>query len=102
MKRNCRLILTDICRGGFETRPYACRRNASRAGALATAGFGWALVQTHILPSWVGWVTLVWGLVFAAISLRMAMARAVRDTPNAIPLLPMVMQLVIGIALLVK
>ena len=70
-------------------------------GLLATAGFGWALLQTGILPSWVGWVTLGWGLFFAAVSLRMAGARAVR-APNGIPLLPMVMQLVIGISLLVK
>jgi hypothetical protein len=69
---------------------------------LATAGFGWALLNTHILPSWVGWVTLAWGLVFAGISLRMAAGRGVREDLNGIPLLPMVMQLVIGISLLVK
>jgi len=68
---------------------------------LATVGFGWALLQTGLLPSWVGWVTLAWGLFFSGISLKMAGARAVRATPNAIPLLPMVMQLVIGISLLV-
>jgi hypothetical protein len=69
---------------------------------LGTAGFGWALLRTGFLPSWVGWVTLAWGLFFAGISLKMAGTRAVRATPNAIPLLPMVMQLVIGISLLVK
>jgi hypothetical protein len=69
---------------------------------LGTAGFGWALLRTGFLPSWVGWVTLAWGLIFAGISLKMAGTRAVRATPNAIPLLPMVMQLVIGISLLVK
>jgi len=71
-------------------------------GLLATARFGWALLQTGLLPSWVGWVTLGWGLIFAGISLKMAGARRLRATPNAIPLLPMVMQLVIGISLLVK
>jgi len=71
-------------------------------GLLATAGFGWALLQTGLLPRWVGWVTLGWGLLFAGISLKMAGTRALRGTPNAIPLLPMVMQLVIGISLLVK
>ena len=71
-------------------------------GLLATAGFGWALLQTGFLPSWVGWITLGWGLFFAGISLKMAGARPVRATLNGVPLLPMVMQLVIGISLLVK
>lgn len=71
-------------------------------GLLATAGFGWALLQTGILPSWVGWVTLGWGLFFGGISLKMAVARSVRADLNAVPLLPMVMQLVIGLSLLVK
>jgi hypothetical protein len=71
-------------------------------GLLATAGFGWALLETGILPGWVGWVTLGWGLFFGGISLKMAWARSVRATLNGIPLLPMVMQLVIGISLLVK
>jgi len=69
---------------------------------LGTAGFGWALLQTGLLLSWVGWITLAWGLFFAGMSLKMAGTRAVRATPNAIPLLPMVMQLTIGISLLVK
>ncbi|HLE81944.1 MAG TPA: hypothetical protein VJA25_11695 [Dehalococcoidia bacterium] len=55
-----------------------------------------------LLPSWIGWITLAWGLFFAGMSLKMAGTRAVRATPNALPLLPMVMQLVIGISLLVK
>jgi hypothetical protein len=71
-------------------------------GLLATAGFGWALLQTGILPSWVGWVTLGWGLLFTAISLKTTAARPVRADLNGVPLLPMVMQLVIGISLLVK
>jgi hypothetical protein len=71
-------------------------------GLLSTAGFGWALLETNILPSWVAWVTLGWGLFFAGISMKMAGARPVRATPNGIPLLPMVMQLVIGVSLLVK
>jgi hypothetical protein len=69
---------------------------------LGTAGFGWALLQTGLLLSWVGWITLAWGLFFAGMSLKMAGTRAVRATPNTIPLLPMVMQLIIGISLLVK
>ena len=34
-------------------------------GLMATAGFGWALLQTGMLPSWVGWGTLGWGLLWA-------------------------------------
>jgi Domain of unknown function (DUF4386) len=60
---------------------------------LATAGFGWALTQTGIVPSWVGWLTLGWGVLWAGIHLR---------TKETIPLLPMVMQVVIGISLLLK
>jgi hypothetical protein len=62
-------------------------------GLLATAGFGWALLQTGMLPSWVGVVTLGWGLLWAGWSLK---------NSEGIPLLPMVMQIVIGISLLLK
>ena len=62
-------------------------------GLLATAGFGWAILQTGMLPSWVGWVTLVWGVLWAAVFVK---------TANGFPLLPMVMQVVIGISLLLK
>jgi hypothetical protein len=60
---------------------------------LATAGFGWALLQTGLLPSWVGWLTLEFGVFWAAVFLK---------TRETIPLLPMVMQLVIGVFLLLK
>ena len=60
---------------------------------LATAGFGWALLQTGILPSWVGWITLGWGMLWAGLFLK---------TSEGIPLLPMVMQIVIGSSLLLK
>ena len=62
-------------------------------GLLATAGFGWALLQTGMLPSWVGWVTLGWGVFWTGVFLK---------TANGFPLLPMVMQVVIGISLLLK
>lgn len=62
-------------------------------GLLATAGFGGALLQTGLLPGWVGWVTVGWGLLWAGVHLR---------SDETIPLLPMVMQLVIGIFLLLK
>jgi hypothetical protein len=62
-------------------------------GLLATAGFGWALLQTGLLPSWVGWMTLGFGVVWAGVFLK---------TSEAIPLLPMVMQIVIGVSLLLN
>lgn len=62
-------------------------------GLLATAGFGWALLETGILPGWVGWLCLGFGLFWTGTFLK---------TREAIPLLPMVMQLVIGVALLVR
>lgn len=62
-------------------------------GLLATAGFGWALLRTGVVPSWVGWVTLGWGVLWAAVFVK---------TANGFPLLPMVMQVVIGVALLLK
>jgi hypothetical protein len=62
-------------------------------GLLATAGFGWALLQTGFLPGWVGWVTLGWGLLWTLAFLK---------TSNGIPLLPMVMPVVIGISLILK
>jgi hypothetical protein len=60
---------------------------------LATAGFGWALLQTGLLPSWVGWITLGFGVFWAGVFLK---------TREAIPLLPMVMPVVMGIYLLLK
>ena len=62
-------------------------------GLLATAGFGWAVLQTGVLPSWIGWMTLGWGVVWAGVFLK---------TSEGIPLLPMVMQVVIGVSLLLK
>ena len=62
-------------------------------GLMATAGFGWALLQTGLLPSWVGWVTVGWGLLWAGWFLKAS---------EGFPLLPMVMQIVIGLSLLLK
>ena len=62
-------------------------------GLLATAGFGWALLQTGLVPGWVGWMTLGFGVAWAGVHLR---------SDETIPLLPMVMQVVIGISLLLK
>ncbi len=60
---------------------------------LATIGFGWALLQTGLLSGWVGWFTLGFGVFWAGVFLK---------TRETIPLLPMVMQIVIGVALMVK
>lgn len=62
-------------------------------GLLATAGFGWALLQTGILPSWVGWLCLGFGVFWTGVFLK---------TREAVPLLPMVMPVVIGVALLLR
>lgn len=62
-------------------------------GLLATAGFGWALLQTGMLPSWVGWLTVGWGVLWTGVHLR---------SDETIPLLPMVMQIVMGTSLLLK
>jgi hypothetical protein len=62
-------------------------------GLLATAGFGWALLGAGLLSGWVGWAAIGWGLLWAVVHLR---------SNETVPLLPMVMPVVIGIALLVK
>jgi hypothetical protein len=62
-------------------------------GLLATAGFGWALLQTGMLPSWVGWLAVAWGLLWSGVTLRGA---------EGIPLLPMVIPAVIGVALVIR
>ena len=62
-------------------------------GLVATAGFGWALLLTGTLPAWVALATVGWGVAWAGVALV---------TSEAIPLLPMVMPLVIGISLLVS
>jgi hypothetical protein len=62
-------------------------------GLLATAGFGWALLQTPVLSEWVGWLAVAWGLLWAGVTLM---------SSEGIPLLPMVMPAVIGIALVIS
>lgn len=29
---------------------------------IAVAGYGWAILETRLLPRWVGWFTAVWSL----------------------------------------
>jgi hypothetical protein len=60
---------------------------------LSTAGFGWTLLETGLLPTWVGWAVIGWGLLWIAVHLR---------SNETIPLLPMVMPVVVGTALLFK
>ena len=62
-------------------------------GLVATAGFGLAVLHTGMLPAWVAWVTIGWGVAWTGLSVRGS---------EGIPLLPMVMPLVLGISLLVK
>ena len=62
-------------------------------GLVATAGFGWALLQTGLIPAWVAWATVGWGVAWAGVSLV---------TSEGIPLLPMVTPIAIGLCLLVR
>ena len=56
----------------------------------ATAGFGWSILRTGLLPPWVGWASLGWGVLWLLASLAGA----------GIPGLLFIMPAVIGSALL--
>jgi hypothetical protein len=60
---------------------------------LAIAGYGWALLQTGLLPQWVGWVSIAWSVFWLGHFI------VIQDT---IPLLHHVIPLVIGIALILQ
>jgi hypothetical protein len=61
---------------------------------LAQAAFGAALIQTGLVPSWVGWATIIWNLAWL-ICLPVTSPRDIY-----FPVLHHVAPLVIGIALL--
>jgi hypothetical protein len=63
------------------------------AGMLATALYGWAILQTGLLPGWIGWLSIGWGLLWIVLTLV-----AGEGFPLALYILPFV----IGIALLVQ
>ena len=61
-------------------------------GYLATAGFGLAILQTAILPAWLGWVSIIWsGAWLVIVTLGWG-----------IPAFAVVMPFVIGLALLIQ
>ncbi len=57
----------------------------------ATAGFGWSILRTGFLPSWVGQVTIGWGILWLVASLFGA----------GLPGLLFIMPAVIGVVLLI-
>lgn len=57
-------------------------------GLAAQAGFGAALIQTEILPAWVGQTTVVWSLLWLLV------------VGLGIPAILFIMPAVIGVALL--
>jgi hypothetical protein len=61
---------------------------------LATAAYGGALLQTELLPKWLGWLTLVVGL-FGVISFVVGLP-TIFSIPAGVHLMP----LLIGIVLL--
>jgi hypothetical protein len=70
--------------------------NAFRVGYIvhlaATAGFGWSILRTRLLPSWAGWFSLGWGVLwFAGILVGVGL-----------PAVLFIMPALIGAALLIK
>ncbi len=63
---------------------------------MAQAAIGGSLLQSGLLPAWIGWVTLVWNIAWLVV-LPMASPRDIYY-----PILQHFMPLVIGIALLLK
>lgn len=63
---------------------------------LAQAAFGASLLQTGLVPGWVGWVTVIWNLGWLLVML------IVRPRDIYFPVLHHVAPLIIGIALLVR
>jgi len=60
---------------------------------LSLATYGWGLLQTGLLPAWIGWVSIGWSLLWLA---HFALTR------DTIPVLHHIIPLLIWIALLVS
>ncbi len=58
---------------------------------LSTAGFGWAIIQTKVLPAWLGWGSIGWGGVWLILFMVVG---------DNLPLVLIVPPLVIGIVAL--
>ncbi len=61
-------------------------------GLLALTGYGWALIRSELIPLWVGWGSVGWGLVWIVILLL---------TRGTVPAVLFIMPPLIGIALLI-
>lgn len=72
-------------------------------GYFAIALLGWALLQSAILPGWIGWLTLLFG---AALALSIVSNRPRYPGTDfsiaGLPILLHLMPLIIGVALLVR
>lgn len=62
-------------------------------GLLAVAGFGWSLLATRMVPSWIGWGSIGWGFLWLAQFLRRG------ATAPAVVFVP---PLIIGFALVAR
>lgn len=58
---------------------------------LSTAAFGWAIIQTKVLPAWLGWGSLGWGAVWLILFIVLG---------DNLPLVLIIPPLVIGIVAL--
>ena len=58
---------------------------------ISLALYGWVLLQSSLLPAWVGWTSIIWSAFWFVIFLR---------DRNSIPALLLVMPLLMGIVLL--
>jgi hypothetical protein len=63
-------------------------------GFLGQMGFGFALLQTGLLPAWIGWATVGWSLIWLVV------LPVARPRDMYFPVLYYVSPLLIGIALL--
>ena len=63
---------------------------------LAQAAIGGSLLQSSLLPAWIGWVTILWNMAWLVV------LPVTRPRDIYFPVLHHVMPLVIGIALLLK
>lgn len=61
-------------------------------GLLALAGYGWALIRSELVPLWIGWASIGWGLVWTVVLVM---------TGATIPAVLFIMPPAIGIALLI-
>ena len=72
-------------------------------GYVATGLFGWAILQTALLPAWIGWVSVVLGIAGALSMIANAPRYPGTDySLAAVPAWMHIMPLIIGLALLIQ